>query len=64
MVLRGFSNFPGLINPTHVPGLLLQLRQLHGGHSRVDCAVSNPLRETLKGGLGVLGHKTFSARSV
>ena len=40
-----------LINPSHIPGSPLELRQLPGGRARIDCAVSNPIRaamETIK----------------
>lgn len=44
MVQRGFSNPPGL--DTSKPHL--ELRQAPRGHSRIDCAVSNPTRVTVE----------------
>lgn len=40
--------FLGLINPSHIPGSPLELRQLPWGHSRIDCTVSNPIRAAME----------------
>lgn len=40
--------FLGLINPSRIPGSPLELRQLCGSHSRLDCALSNLTRATME----------------
>lgn len=40
--------FLGLINSSHIPGSPLELRQMCGGHSRIDCAVRNLTKATME----------------